>query len=102
MSDFDDFADELDELQKTAENLDGQQIPFDELFPQSFMQRYTDAENIDVFFDRSSWDIQDQEDFEAISEIELDRYVDQHSQFRTWEQMKSKAGEQWVKRQFNV
>lgn len=100
-SGFDDLIDKLDEIQESVNNLDGQQVSFDELFPRPFMQRHTDADDIEEFFERSQWNIDSNEDFEAIPEIELDRYVDQHSEFRTWEQMQTKAANEWTSRQLN-
>ena len=81
------------------EEMNGKQVPFGELFPRSFMIRYTDSENIEEFFENSSWDIESEEDFEAIPEVEMDQHVDDHSRFRTWEQMMSKGGEEYVTRQ---
>ena len=95
-SGFDDLINEIEELEKTVNEVDGERIPFDELFPRPFMQRYTDADDIEIFLDRSRWNIENQEDFEKIPETEFDEYVDNHSRFRTWEQMKSKAGNEWL------
>lgn len=101
-SGFDDLTDKLDEMQESANNLDGQRVSFDELFPRPFMQRHTDADDIEEFLEHSQWNIDSNKDFEAIPEIELDRYVDQHSEFRTWEQMQTKAMNEWTSRQLNL
>lgn len=104
MDGFDDFIEDLESLQEDIERvdkMDGEHIPFDELFPQSFMRQYTDAQHIEEFFENGPWNVDTQEDFEAISETELDRYVDQHSRFRTWEQMKDRAGSELMKRRLN-
>ncbi|PSP72213.1 hypothetical protein BRC86_12745 [Halobacteriales archaeon QS_3_64_16] len=49
---FDDFIEDLESLQEDIEQVDkmnGEHIPFDELFPQSFMRQYTDAQQIEEF-----------------------------------------------------
>lgn len=102
---FDDFANELRKLQNEVEKIgemDGERISFGELFPPSFMKKYTDVVNIDEFLDNSPWEIESQKDFEEIPETEMDRYVDNHSRFRTWEQMKSEAGNELVKRKLDI
>lgn len=97
---LDELQDQLEDLQKNAEQLDGEnEVPFDELFPEEFMRKYTDAETIEGFFDESSWNIESEEDFEQIPDQELDQYVDDHSRFRTWEQMQGEAATEWMKRQ---
>lgn len=104
-SGFDDLISDLEDLQNKVENvndMDEERVPFEELFPRSFMRQYTDAKNIDKFFRNSPWDTETQEDFESIPETELDRYVDEHSRFRTWEQMKNEAGSELVKRRLNL
>lgn len=101
-SGFDDLIDEIEELERTVNSIDGEQVPFDELFPRPFMQRYTDADDIDTFLDRSPWKVRTQEDFEEIPETKFDGYVDDHSRFRTWEQMKSKAGNEWLSNRIDL
>lgn len=81
--------------------IDGEKVPFDEIFTHRFMRRQTDAESIDEFFENSPWQPETPEEFDAIPVAELDRYVDEHSRFRTWEGMKSKAGNEWVKQKLN-
>ena len=101
-SGFDDLADKLDEMQESVKEIDGShQVPLTELFPSKFMRRHTDAHDVDQFLENSPWNIESQADFEDIPEIELDQYVDQHSEFRTWEQMQSKAAQEWMERQLN-
>lgn len=98
---LDDLQEDLERLQNKIQefdDLDGERVPFDELFPDQFMQKYTDANNIEEFFANSPWEVESQDEFEDVSETELDEYVDNHSRFRTWGQMKEKAGEEFVKK----
>lgn len=96
---LDDLIDDLENLQNEVNKvseMDG------ELFPRQFMHQYTNAEDINEFFGNSPWEMETKEDFESIPVTELDRYVDEHSRFRTWGQMKDKAGSELVKRRLNL
>jgi hypothetical protein len=91
---LDDLQNDLERLQNRMQkfdDLDGERVPFDRLFSDKFTKKYTDADNIEGFFANSPWKIKSQGEFEDIPETELDEYVDNHSQFRTWGQMKGKA-----------
>lgn len=97
---FDELQDELNEMKETAQKLDGEnEINFGELFNDSFMQDNTDFESIEAFFEKSPWTIENENDFDAIPESDLDDYVDEHTVFDDWEAMLGQAGENWVAKQ---
>ena len=100
---MDDGFDELiNDLERMEDELDGTEVPFSEIFSPPFMRKYTDAKNIDEFFANSPWQPSAEEEFDAIPTSELDHYVDDHSRFRTWEQMQSKAGNEWLGEQLDL
>lgn len=97
---FDEFGDKVGEIADNARSLDGEnEVSFGELFTDSFVDSHTDFETIDGFFDASPWEVEDEEDFDAIPETDLDEYVDEHTTFLDWEEMIGTAGEQWMSRQ---
>lgn len=97
---IDDLADDLEQMAEQALGLEGSnEVPFTELMPPAFMSKYTDFESVESFIDESQWDVEGQEDFEAIPDAEFDQYVNENTRFDTWEQMFSKAGEEWMARQ---
>src|SRR6266704_1562342 len=94
LSGFDDFEKHIKKLQKNIEKLEGQHaIPFDELFPTSFMSRYTNFSSIDELLQKSNFNINSQEDFEKIPEDEMDSFIAMNTSFLTWNQMFTKASE---------
>lgn len=97
MSGFDELNKKLKDMEKAAKELDGEnEVSFGELFNNSFMKKYTNSENVQVFFDNSGFKTDTDEEFEAIDQAELDSYVQSNSKFNTWEEMKGKAGEEYV------
>jgi hypothetical protein len=100
---FEDFDEELQDLQERADELDGRsEIPMDQLFTESFMQSYTPFSSLAAFFDDSPWTVETKEDFKSIPEDEFDRYVDEHTGFDDWETMLQAAGREWVTRQLDL
>lgn len=94
---FDDSG--IKKLQKNFKDLEGpHSIPFEELFTNSFMQRYTDFNNIESFVNKSSFDFND---MESINENDLDKFVNDNSTFSTWKTMLTKASQKWTATKFN-
>lgn len=97
---FEEFADELDRLRDQAKAIDGENaVSFTELFPEDFMQTYTTFESIQEFFDVSPWTVESEADFEQIPQDEFDAYVDDHTEFNSWEAMLSAAAREWIGRE---
>ena len=92
-SGFDELQNELEQLQKDAEALDGKSVSFYEMFPSSFMKKYTNFQDTDSFFDASGFDAETNESFDKIPEYELDSFVAANSRFSSWEKMLSVATE---------
>lgn len=94
---LDDLQKRLEEMQDAAREIDGEnEIPLVELFPPSFMQKYTDFQDIEEFFDQSPWNVESQDDLEAIPQQEFDSYVSDTTQFDSGEEMQGKAVEEWA------
>lgn len=91
----------LNDLQSNASRISGHNsVPLNELFTQKFMEKYTKGfKDINAFFDASPFVLENQEDFKAIPEDELDIYVSGNTLFDSWEEMLSKAGSEWTAKQ---
>ena len=101
--DLDDLADEFEEMADNAENLEGENVVgFDELFIKEFMRSHTDVSSFEAFLENSPWEVESQEDFWEIPEAEFDRYVNEHSDFDTWQAMLGKAETDWTARQIGL
>jgi hypothetical protein len=88
-------------LSRNAQNVNGP-VAFDHLFPPEFMRRYTDFPTIQAMADASGFKIESQEDFEAIPDVEWDAFVRSRTRFQTWQDMQSKAGEEYVVRRLKI
>jgi len=100
---FEDFDEELRELQESADGLDGStEIPMDQLFTEGFMQSYTSFSSLAAFFDDSPWTVETREDFKSIPEADFDRYVGKNTGFDDWETMLQAAGREWVTGQLDL
>ena len=87
----------LDKLQKKAEKLDGEHdIPLDKLFNPSFMKRYTKHTTIDEFLESGGFEFETEEEFENLSEEQLDQHVRISTNFNSWRDMLAKAGDHWL------
>lgn len=103
LSEFDDFKKHIEKLQENVKELEGQHsIPFDELFPASFMSNYTDSSSIEELLQKGNFGIKSQEDFEKISDDAMDSFIAMHTSFLTWNQMVTKASEEWLVLRLNT
>jgi hypothetical protein len=86
----------LKDLEKKVQEASGE-VSFPELFNPNFMTTFTNFSSIDEFLKKSPFEVHSQEDFENIDTGELDKYVAENTKFSSWEEMKSKAGEMYMK-----
>ncbi|WP_368251194.1 hypothetical protein [Enterococcus sp. 2201sp1_2201st1_B8_2201SCRN_220225] len=87
----------LKQMEQSASSLNGSHsVSFNDLFTKKFMNRYTDFSIIDEFVEKSGFDFSD---MESIDEADLDSFVNENTQFESWNKMKTKAAEEWTARQ---
>ncbi|ELZ43360.1 hypothetical protein C464_16577 [Halorubrum coriense DSM 10284] len=93
----------LDELRDQLDDVaGGDQVSFGELFDGAFMRRYTDFNDLDSFFEAGGWEIEGEEDFEAIPDDEFDDHVDENTRFNSWDAMLEKAASEWMADQLGL
>ena len=90
------FAKIINKVNKLSGN---SEIRFKDLFNNKFMLNYTEFESINQMFQESDFDIKSEEDFNNISEDQLDEYVKQNTKFSNWEEMIEMAIEKWIKKE---
>lgn len=89
---------QLKELEKKLKKADGY-ASFNELFNKDFMRKYTDFSSIEEFFKFGGFEVNTQEDYNNLSQEELDKVVREKTKFKTWEEMLHCAGkEEMVRR----
>lgn len=96
---FDEFQNNLNNFLENAKKLDGQEVPFTELFSPMFMSQHTDASSFDELLQKSGLKIETPEDLLNIPEQEMDSLVAEHTKFPTWDAMQIKAFEEWSAQQ---
>lgn len=84
----------LDQLQKNAESISGKnEVPFTELFLDSFMLANTDFPNFQQMLDASGI-----EDNEEIRGEAWNSFVVAHTRFASWDEMFKAASNEWITR----
>lgn len=77
------------------------EVILQELYAPEFMQEYTEFDSIESLLEATKWDIQDEADLQEVPEEELDDHVEAHSEFSSWEEMKSAAGNALIQRRLD-
>lgn len=96
----DEFLKKLSDISKGSRDLDNaNKIPFDELFPDSFMKKHTSFKNINNFLKESDFDWENKED---IPKSDLDKFVKDKTDFQNWSNMFVAASEAWTAKQLNL
>lgn len=60
----------------------------------------TEFESFETLLEASQWEVEDQEDFEAIPEDDFDTYLNENTDFPSWEVMFQTAAKRFFERQF--
>lgn len=90
----------LDELARKAKALDGtNHVPLTDMFPPTFMQKYTSFETLEAMLTAGGFTAGTQEEWDAIPQEQLDAFVAQHSRFGSWQEMLNTGGTEWASRQ---
>lgn len=88
---------QLKQMEKGAKELSRtKQVSFGELFTASFMQKYTPFSSLDELLNAGGFNVESQEDFEAIPYIEFDKHIAATTKFSSWEDMLDEAASQYV------
>ncbi len=97
MKGFDKLEKQLKQAEKAARELSKTtHVSFEELFPASFMRKYTSFSSMDELLKAGGFSVESQEDFEAISSSEFDVCVAAHTKFKNWEEMLDEATSQFA------
>lgn len=99
---LDELQDVFGGLKEKIEALDGEhEVPVSELFDASFMKQHTPHSDFVAFLEAGGFEIETQEDFEAIPEGKLDEHVREATEFGGWEEMAGAAVQAWAAEQLD-
>lgn len=98
---FDELEKELQSIAQTAQNLDTLEVSFDQLFTKEFMLKYTKYDSFEEFLKAGNFNVETEEDFEAIPDDEFDEHVLNHSSFEDWQTMLDTASSEYFVSKLN-
>jgi hypothetical protein len=101
MTGLDEVWKKLRTLQRRAKNLSGPVLSED-LFPPEFMRRYTDFKSFEEMLGGCGAPITSNEDFQRLLDAGWDAYVTKKTRFKSWDEMQSKAGQEYVERRLSM
>ena len=84
------------DLGKRVNELNGL-TSFDKLFPTSFMTKNTGFSSFNELLNAGNFEVETQEDFDAISEDEFNEFLKKTTKFKSWKEMKELAGGEYIK-----
>lgn len=94
---MDEIKKNIEDLKKRAELLRRtHEIPASELFTDSFMQRHTRFISFGVMVGKSGFKVETPEDFMEISDTKRDVFIQLKTEFSNWQEMITKAREEWM------
>ena len=100
---LDELKEHLDQMQQNAKELEQtKSVSFSDLFTSSFMQKHTEFSSIDKLFKAGNFIVESQEDFEAISESELDAHVNKTTNFSSWQDMLDEAVKEFTAKKLGL
>ena len=99
---IDEIQRNLDQLQKNVEKLKDEKVTYNELFPSSFLERYTNFISFDDMLAKSGFKIETMEDFANIPAVEWDAFIALNTRFANWEVMQQKAYEEHVQQKLGI
>lgn len=77
-------------------------FPIAELLPDPFIERTTNFESIGELLASSGFDTSTQTAFEAIPEQDWDQFIEDESEFSSWQEMLQAAGQAWLANQMDL
>ncbi|WP_251922949.1 hypothetical protein [Salinibacter ruber] len=100
---LDDLENYFEQLEEKAKELEGEnEVPFSELLDASFMREHTPHTDFMAFLEAGGFEVETQEDFEAIPEAELDEHIRETTELESWEEMQAAATKAWVVEQMDL
>jgi len=96
---FEDAVHKLRDLQRKAEQLDGEQsVQLADLFHDEFMLRNTEFPSVELMLEASGYKIESNDDFANIPEGDWNEFIRSRTRFASWDEMKNAAAQEWVAR----
>ncbi len=95
------FQKEIENMADKVKSLDGAQVDFDDLFTKEFMKLHTSVSSFDAFLEQGNFNVETQEDFEAIPDDVFDKHVKENTDFSSWDEMLEAASDEYLNSQLD-
>lgn len=99
---LDDAQRALSDLERRAREMKEREVSFTDLFPDSFIQRYTDFETMGDLVEASGFKVESTEDFGAIPDDQWDAFIRKSTRFPSWKEMMKVATKEYVVRELGL
>lgn len=84
-------------LEKNAKELENtKSVSFETLFNSKFMSKYTRFSSFNELLTFGKYEVNSQEDFEAIPDDEFDDFIASNTKFETWQDMLDTASTEYA------
>lgn len=94
---LEEFQRNMKKLSNNIEKIGGEhKLPFDTLFNENFMRKYTIHTSIDELINNSGFKVENENDFAQIPDAEWDTYIVKVTSFGSWEDMLHRATEEYL------
>lgn len=88
---------ELEKFEKQASDLSkGHETTLDNILNNDFIAKYTDFTDFDTFIENSPLKGHTSETLSEVSDESLDKFASTHSQFDNWDDLYTRAGEEYI------
>jgi len=98
----------IDKLQKQLKNMERatkklkNNTTFNDLFTPSFMRKNTKFGSFEDFLTAGNFNVESQEDFEAIPDDEMDQHVIKNTKFKNWPTMLETASSEYLQKKIGL
>lgn len=99
VSGLNELENQLKQMEKGSKELSQTtQLSFEELFPCSFMKKYTSFSSMEELVNAGFGDL----DFESIPDDEFDSHISASTKFNSWDEMLGEAASQYAMRKLGL
>ena len=96
---LDEFERLLKQLERNARSIGGKRlVDLSDLLNPEFLGRHTKFTSLEQLFEESPFQIETQEDFDALDERELDSFIRASTRFRSWQDILDEGANEWAEK----
>ncbi|WP_106766875.1 hypothetical protein [Paenibacillus faecalis] len=94
----------LKDIQENTKKLSNfeREVHTDDLFPESFVQMYSDFSSLQELLKAAGYEGQSQEEFESFVQKDFDAFLADHSKLSSWQEFQDKAVAAYVARLLGI